>query len=367
MGVIWNFVTSKPVRWLATVIVALLGIYGTFVFERKPDLVIEVLSDALVLDVKEKLSKLDVIYDGVRLKDTKQNLRLFVVRFSNAGTSGILKAHFDESAPLGLEISVGRILELPSVSGGEYLRQNLRPMIKGERAVLFSPVILDSGDSFEVRILVLAPELQRPTVNIVGKVAGIKSLTPIVSGVETRKASRWEEALSGDWRAQLLRGPVYFLGTMVIVVVLGIVFFIPAMWVQDSITKMRRRKRVEKYRASRKAPVSAIDEFIISGFERNAIESNVLRNLLQSGEVEIVGRHRGDSIVVTPGALIVDQGAIYEEAIKRLENGGVVLVDGPQVIVKPEVQDFAIEFFSFVDDEFTTSVKRQEAPASKEG
>src|SRR5690348_506807 len=127
MIALWKFITSRPVKMSATVIVALLGIYGTFFYERKPNLLFEVVSNASVIDVKETLSKLVITYDGTNLKQQDQNLFLTTIRIANRGSSDIVITSFDSSAPLGYGIKSGTILESPTIIADEYLKNNVRP------------------------------------------------------------------------------------------------------------------------------------------------------------------------------------------------------------------------------------------------
>jgi hypothetical protein len=164
---VWALITSRPVKIFSTVFVALLGIYGTFIYDKKPQVFFELTSNATVLDVREPLSKLTVIYDGTNLKEQNQSLYLLNIRVSNKGSADILKSSFDDGEPLGFKINSGTILEPPKIFGDEYLRNNLRPKIAGGSTVTFSPVILNAGDAFEVKTLLYQAARHRMIAHVV--------------------------------------------------------------------------------------------------------------------------------------------------------------------------------------------------------
>ncbi len=67
-----------------------LTVYTEFLRDRRPELRFEVLSDASVLDVREKLGNLEILYDGVDIQKAKKSLRVIVVRIINLGPDDIL-------------------------------------------------------------------------------------------------------------------------------------------------------------------------------------------------------------------------------------------------------------------------------------
>jgi hypothetical protein len=47
-----------------SVLFFLFGLYATFIYEKKPKLVFEILSEAPVYDLREDVSKLDILFEG---------------------------------------------------------------------------------------------------------------------------------------------------------------------------------------------------------------------------------------------------------------------------------------------------------------
>ena len=151
--------------------------------------------------MRERVGKLAIIYDGTDLKEANQSLHLLVLRISNQGNADITKAQFDDLAPLGFRVTTGKIVETPTVVGEEYLRTNLKPTIRSDDTVLFSPVILNAGETFEVRLLLLVSGNQTPSVVALGKVAGIHSIPVIEALRPSGQRDYLQEAFGGGSRS----------------------------------------------------------------------------------------------------------------------------------------------------------------------
>ena len=72
---------DKKYAWslLGVVLAVLFGgltVYSEFVRDRKPKLRFEVVSNTGVLDVREELGQLEILYDGIDIKKSKQSLRV---------------------------------------------------------------------------------------------------------------------------------------------------------------------------------------------------------------------------------------------------------------------------------------------------
>jgi hypothetical protein len=91
-----------------------ISLYGAFLFERKPQLSIEVTSDVAVLDVKRPLPDLVVQYQGQDLRANKLDLRLVTARVANTGSADIELSRYDEREPIGIQVDKARFSVLPS-------------------------------------------------------------------------------------------------------------------------------------------------------------------------------------------------------------------------------------------------------------
>src|SRR5262249_24238501 len=103
------------------VIGTLLALYPYFE-KRNPALRMEVTSSANLIDVKQDVVKLDILFNGYNLREKNQTLSLVTVKISNDGGAPITKASYDDAAPLGLEVSKGEITRAEIIgTSSEYL------------------------------------------------------------------------------------------------------------------------------------------------------------------------------------------------------------------------------------------------------
>jgi hypothetical protein len=321
----WDFVTSGPIKLLASVIVAVLGLYGAFGFERKPELILEVLANSSVLDVKEALSKLVVIYAGNNLKEQNQTLYLITVKISNSGNADIIKANFDDADPLGFRISTGTILEAPTIISEDYLKDNLKPVVRNQNIVVFAPVILNSGDSFYAKTLLLVKNGETPQITAVGKIAGIKAIRVSEPYREETDKSYFSQAFKAPWQIQMGRLAGYFLGTLVsLIVIIG-----SANMLYNFLEKQRRKVKIKEYRTSLGRNMTLQEEYIA----KNYVEGNVIFDMFR---------------LVAVGKISPLEISFTDEPLKELGSAGIILRDGPQVTLNPDVERQMKDFLSFI-------------------
>ena len=95
------------------------------------------------MDLHADVSKLDILYDDINLKENHENLKFISLRITNTGTETIFKSNFDENAPLGFKIINGRLVEKPELlsSSNEYISSHIQFSIDSSGAY-FSPIII---------------------------------------------------------------------------------------------------------------------------------------------------------------------------------------------------------------------------------
>jgi hypothetical protein len=347
---LWDFVNLRPIKWVSGVTVALLGIYGTFFYERKPELVYEILANSPVLDVRERVSKLQIIYAGTDLAATRQNVHLIRFRVSNQGGTDILKSHFDDAAPLGFEVKGGRILEM-SIQGTPYLQENLRPSTRAENAITFSPVILNAGDAFEVRALVLTNVGEAPRVSPIGKVAGTPERIPIRElYLDAREKGYFAEAFGGDAWIQAGRLGGYLIAALLLLITLGFSIGVPYSIISEKLEKRKRFALVEKYKEALGRHTSLKEEFLFRQYIDSTHVFDVFRAIAR-GKVPIHGRLVYERYLVDGHPVAREMSEQLhrpvEDELIELEAVGLIVRDGPQVAVSPDFQAEAQAFLNF--------------------
>jgi hypothetical protein len=334
---IWRLIQHPFSRWLGAVIVAALGIYGAFIYERTADVAIEVVSSTSVLDARASLDKLAIVYDGTDLRAAKQDLRLLVVGIANRGSANLSKASFDDSTPFGFSVNAGKIVDLPALDADAYLKATLKPTVRDERTVTFSPAPLNAGASFRVSALVLVPENGGAlTVSPVGKIAGVKRVVTLASDSGQQSASYWSKAFSGTPPIQIGRMVGYFVATLICFAVLNFVYVRPIGALLENFRKWRRKRRVGRYRQAAGRPLSLKEEYLAAQYIDQTLTFDtfvaaVFPELVYDGSLASRSHRRR-----------------LKEAYEELAQNGLIVDDGSKVELETDFEQPAREFIDFV-------------------
>lgn len=225
---------------VVTLIATSFTAYDLFIRDHRPALEYRIQSYEKVLDVREDVNNLSVLFQGEDIHEKNQSLSVLGVEIKNSSSLDILKSHYDEESPLGLVISDGRIITAEIVdASNEYLADKLKIAIIDDKAVRFSTVIIEADQSVRMKLLVLHADAQSVSVRQVGKIAGIHSV-PVVEEYRTSgEIPFWEEAFVAGPLVQLIRFPAY--------TVITIAALLYAVLAIDSISEWsqkRARKRL---------------------------------------------------------------------------------------------------------------------------
>jgi hypothetical protein len=141
-------------------------------------------------------------------------------------------------------------LMLPVVrASNDYLSKNLR-LKTDKSSVLLSPVILEPQDSVSIDLLLLGSESTKPSLEPVGKIAGLKSIQLLTAEEVERKSFGsliFDTDLPWVYPVRLI---VYFFSTVMGAVLLaGLVSVItwPFYKISDTRDKAKREKLVSKF------------------------------------------------------------------------------------------------------------------------
>jgi hypothetical protein len=210
---------------------------------------------------------LDIIYDSTNLKQTRENLRIYTIKVINVGKQHIIKEYYDVNDPVGIGLSSGKIIEQPQLiqSSNNYLRRNVRIVDYQADKVVFSQVILESGEHFTINILVLHRKDSIPTVLSFGKIAGQQRID-VSSAIDVKnEESLWIKVLSGDIWVQLLRLLTYFLA---VVLVIAIIAFVSSK-IDEYKTAKKRKRVAEEFKQTKAYHYTRMDDAIFARYLEN--------------------------------------------------------------------------------------------------
>ena len=254
---------DRRFSFVLAVLAGALTVYVEFIRDKYPHIRYDIVSDASVLDVREKLGKLVILYDGMDIQKEKKSLRVIVFRVSNEGRENILKGHYDERSPLGFKVLNGSLVDAEILTGSnEYLKQNVQINLQRPHSALFSPVILEANESFTVKSIVLHPDGLRPGIQPTGKIAGVREIEKVDSTIGASEAGGLSPTLASSPGAYFVRALFYAAIFFGIIVMVGDAIG----WFRERNLERRKVKDVALFKAKHKGPYTDADEFIFAKY-----------------------------------------------------------------------------------------------------
>ncbi len=252
MGIIAKLAQiDKKFSWsfLGFILAALFGgiaVYTEFIRDTSPAVKYEILSNTRILDVKEDVTGLSIIYNNEDIRKARKTLSVIIVRVSNEGRYPILKTYYDNAAPLGLSISSGEIITAEVISATtDYLRQNAGISVRDPSNVKFSQMIIEPNESFTTKLLILNPEQSAVTIFPKGKIAGVKKLLLVDRQSEQTKETFITKVVSGSLWVQVVRTLTY----VAAFILLLIVVIAPSVYISDKKDQWKRNRIVRQFKS----------------------------------------------------------------------------------------------------------------------
>lgn len=171
---------SKSGFWIglsAIIFGAFITYYFSVLYSKNPNLNVIVYSNTEILDIKEDLPKLDILYDNASIKKQSKNISIIIFRLVNSGDESILVSYYDDNSPFGIKINNGNILSTPELinsSDTSYYKTVIDTII--ENCMQFKKLIFDSKSYIEIKCLVIHDIHQKPSLVSTGKIAKIKKI-----------------------------------------------------------------------------------------------------------------------------------------------------------------------------------------------
>lgn len=244
-----------------------LTIYIEYFRDNRPQVKFEIVSDASVLDVKENIGNLEVLYDGIDLQKTQKTLRVLIFRIKNDGAVDILKSTYDDKNPFGFKISNGTIVkhEITSTSS-DYIKNNLK-ITTNQTTGLTEPLIFESQEWFTIKLLIISTDGFKPRLEPVGKIAGVKDVKVVDITTPEHEQGFLKTAFYAKPGIQAIRAFVYFFGFVISIITIISPFVI----ISEIVSKRNRKKIVAKFKATITTPRDSCYEFVFKQYINNDI------------------------------------------------------------------------------------------------
>lgn len=248
---------------LTGLIFGLLSVYTDFLRSNSPNIEFDVLSNTTVVDLKENIGKIDILYDSTSILSEKKNLSLITFKITNTGNADILENFYYKKFPLGFKLVRGELLEIPTIiqTNNDFLSKSIILNKVSSHEVRFNNFIFEKGDFFTIKMLVLHDIKSTPEIISEGKVIGVKNIKVIKTYINKGNKGFWENVFEGTLLVHITRFFSYFLITIIVLVLI----IIPITYLSDWVGEQKRKKIIKRFKEYRRKDFS-IDEQIILEF-----------------------------------------------------------------------------------------------------
>jgi hypothetical protein len=270
--------------FISTTGIGIIGLYYTPLFQ-KDSLSYEITTNSSVLDVHTDLSSLDISYNGESIKKNSQKLRIVYIRIVNDGSGNIYKNYYDENDLPGLAINNGILAEKPEVidSSTAYIKKHISINQKDNNSLIFNPIIIDKGDFFTLKLLILHSNSTLPDIISIGKVAGIKEIK-VVDKSNIEKNSSVYSFLTNVFQGSLLIQFIRLLIYGIFAIILGFITLVIISLISDMRSKKiksQRQKLLDEFEVKHGGDIGKDEifkDFVNNGSEHLAEAMNYIRN-----------------------------------------------------------------------------------------
>lgn len=282
---------AKFAKWMLGIIAVVgfgVSIYLGFFRKTAPQLEYEVLSVTDFFNNTERASYIKIYIDSLDVQESHLNISTYSVRVANKGNEDISFYDYDKGE-FGLRIKDGTVLETPILldASTDYIKGKfeISDSVVKTSFVEMPKMVLDIDDYFVVKIVVLHAVNTTPSFIPEGKISGQRNI--LVNPIQSKKQSFWKTVFCGNWSVQIVRGIVYFLiSMMVIVMIAGSVSSI-----SDSMDKRRRRKTLNSIPKKNSIIKIVEDEYINNGDYKICL----LHDLYQKTEEDVSKQYEQSS------------------------------------------------------------------------
>ena len=253
----------------------------TFDFQ-EPNLVFEVTSSVDAIDVNNPVEGLDVRIGDVDILGSEKSIRIVELQIRNSGGGDILKTFYDENAPLGLKLRQGKFLSDPALvsASNSYLNLSAQFNRINSNKLLFTPVIIDSGQWIRFRLTILYDSSDDFDLKPIGKIAGQQDIQ-LVHNIRSEQPSFLDRVFLGSIPVQFVRAIGYSLGLLILSSIVGLMIA----GLLSIGAKLNRIKVLKKFKRQFPEISESIWPILVDYRKDGAVGINYIGLLLEEDEV----------------------------------------------------------------------------------
>jgi hypothetical protein len=351
-------------KFALTIMLALIAfaffVYDRFIADKHPQVYFDVLTSTAVLDIKEDLPKLEILFDGINIREQNLSLRIVSLKVFNDSSKDIRKVDYDTEDPIGFRVQPGKIIRRPELvdASNDYLAKNLSFSSPANNIVHFKDVIFDAHQYFVIKLLVLHPANQTPTISPIGHIAGMKSILVRESYKDFGRVSFWKRAFAGSWGIQLLRMIVY----PVIAILAILLIVLPPSLISDMLHKWKRKRVVKEFKGVTSVQLNENDEYLFTAYVNHGEHTMLAmqrlvqnQKTLKKGLSECLDSQSVQKVEIAHARAEIDEKDIFRESFsyrvnlgKELVDNGFVKISGKSATVDSHMKNTLNRFVLFL-------------------
>ncbi|MDT4329434.1 hypothetical protein ACQE3D_06335 [Methylomonas sp. MS20] len=328
-----------------------LTIYNEFIKVRDPQMVVEVLSDTNVLDLKENVPELKILYGDVDIKSVGKDLSVIVFRVKNVGGASILGGFYDTNSPLTINLSNGEFLKYEKISASNEYLENFATVTKSTASSIQMPsVIMEPNESYTVKALVIHAAQSGVLLKSSGKIAGMREIPILKIEPDKDNESFWSKVFSGSIVVQAARAPLYFFAF-----IFGLAgLLVPQTAISTALQKRSRKKAISQFRNHINEPLPEGHEVIFEYYTRDGLaplvrarellgDAEKLKSALENIKNNQKTESRNELIFIDDNDFLENHGRSHvilnrgiaisilkKTAIAKIDQNGSIQIDSPK-------------------------------------
>lgn len=272
--------------FLLAIIFGGIAVYTSFLQDKNPRLEFIVEAKTPVLDLKEDIKNLDILYKGINIKKQDKNLSVITLSVLNNSDVNILKGYYDDISPIKIVVENADIVDKPQVitTSNQYLKENVKVELDSTGCIYLPKLIIEGQESYSISLLLLHKNGIEPKILAHGKIAGQKNGIQVKSNYQQQsELNFWDKLLFGNIWIHLAR----FLGYLLSFVILAMAIAIPTALISESISENRKKKRVKNYKSKKGIENSPETDAVFDLYLDNSLDVLVRCQKLLANETRL--------------------------------------------------------------------------------
>ncbi|MGB1247716.1 MAG: hypothetical protein ACPG4Z_02435, partial [Chitinophagales bacterium] len=235
-------------------------------------------------------------------------------------------------------------------TSSKYLSDNLSITRRNNNEAQFSQVILDAGEFYIVKLLILHKNDSLPELIPSGKIAGQKSIPLINIGGVEQKTSFLNVTFGGKIFSHLLRLLVYFIvGIVIFFLIIALLLKI-----ENKLDIYQRKKLVKTFKNDENYQYSRMDDVVFDRYIKNSADAVGELNSLLTKEKVIIDKFKQayDLAISKNDKSEAEFTSTFGDSlwnqIKRMINEGIILKNDGELVVNKSIKDTISNFTNFL-------------------